>query len=64
MVGAPQGIKCGSVETAAGLRERLAVSHISRKTSEMWGTRRLVAGREPKRVIPTVKTYFSVDGAS
>jgi hypothetical protein len=28
---------------------RAAVSHISQKTSEMWGTRRLVAGIEPKR---------------
>jgi hypothetical protein len=25
------------------------VSHISRKTSEMWGTRRSVAGIEPTR---------------
>jgi hypothetical protein len=30
------------------LRGRPAVSHISRKTSEMWGTRRLVAGIEPE----------------
>src|ERR1700679_3097464 len=27
---------------------RAVVSHISRKTSEMWGTRRLVAGMGPK----------------
>jgi hypothetical protein len=36
---------CG---TAKGLRARPAVSHISRKTSEMWGTRLLVAGIEPR----------------
>jgi hypothetical protein len=35
---------------ASGLRERPVVSHISRKTSEMWDTRRLVAGVEPGRV--------------
>jgi hypothetical protein len=34
----------GVVETAMGSREGPAVSHISRKTSEMWGTRRFVPG--------------------
>ena len=29
-----------------GLRLRFVVSHISRKTSEMWGTRQFVAGTE------------------
>jgi hypothetical protein len=33
---------------AAGLRGRPAVSHISRKTSEMWGTRPLARGWSPK----------------
>jgi hypothetical protein len=31
---------------------RFVVSHISRKTSEMWGTRRLVEGKELKRLLP------------
>jgi hypothetical protein len=28
-----------------GLKERVVVSHISRKTSEMWGTRHLFVGQ-------------------
>jgi hypothetical protein len=48
--GANLGHPYGSVGPAAGLRGRPAVSHISRKTSEMWGTRRLVAGTEPESV--------------
>jgi hypothetical protein len=39
--GANMGHPYGVVETAPGLRGRAAVSHISRKTSEMWGTRLL-----------------------
>jgi hypothetical protein len=42
--GANMGHPYGVVETLAGLRERPMVSHISRKTSEMWGTRLLVRG--------------------
>ena len=44
--GANMGHPCGVVETAAGLRGRPSVSHISRKTSEMWGTRLIVVGIE------------------
>jgi hypothetical protein len=36
--------------TTKFLRGRPAVSHISRKTSEMWGTRLLVTGWSLKRV--------------
>jgi hypothetical protein len=32
-------------------------SHISRKTSEMWGTRRLVAGMESKARSSTLACY-------
>jgi hypothetical protein len=42
--GADMGRPGGSVGPAAGLKGRPAVSHISRKTSEMWGTRRLSRG--------------------
>jgi hypothetical protein len=45
--GANVGHPCGVVGHAEGLRGGPAVSHISRKTSEMWGTRRSVAGIEP-----------------
>jgi hypothetical protein len=34
---------------AKGLRGRGVVSHISRKTSEMWGTRNLLQGKESKK---------------
>jgi hypothetical protein len=43
-------IACEAVKPATGLRDRPAVSHISRKTSEMWGTRRLWRGESQKRV--------------
>ena len=42
--GANVGHPCGSVKPVTGLRGRPVVSHISQKTSEMWGTRRWVRG--------------------
>jgi hypothetical protein len=33
------------IETDAGLRGGFVVSHISRKTSEIWGTRHLLTGK-------------------
>jgi hypothetical protein len=42
--GANMGHPYRAVATASGLRARPAASHISRKTSEMWGTRLLVRG--------------------
>jgi hypothetical protein len=48
--GANVGHPCGSVGPAAGLRVRAVVSHISRKTSEMWGTRRSMRGKNLKLV--------------
>jgi hypothetical protein len=40
-----QGLKKGNFLFAfKSLEARPAVSHISQKTSEMWGTRRLVTG--------------------
>ena len=45
------GAPVRSCRTATGLRARAAVSHISRKTSEMWGTRRCGGDRAQKRVV-------------
>jgi hypothetical protein len=42
--GANMGHPYGVVESARGLWGRAVVSHISRKTSEMWGTRLLRRG--------------------
>jgi hypothetical protein len=46
-----RGHTYGVVGPAAGLRGRPAVSHISRKTSEMWGTRPWCGDRAQKAVV-------------
>jgi hypothetical protein len=57
---APQ-LPLRNIQFVAGSSGARAVeSHIWRKTSEMWGTRRLVEGIEPKSSLPRLNIRASI----